>query len=130
MRKPAQVAIRIRQAASLVAAFTLMLHIGLMALGAAWQPTVDHDVAASRHLHHHDDADGPQPGKPGKAAEHPQACCILSSVHGLPPAPSGSAWFPPRRVSALVVFDEDLASGAIRSLPPYPVGARAPPAVA
>ncbi|WP_201862972.1 hypothetical protein [Microvirga soli] len=128
MRQARKATIWIRQATALASALSLFVHIGLMALGTQPQPRIVRDSEA-RHLHHSDAAGGCVPSEPGKVAGHPQPCCILSFLHGLPSSPDGVRT-PPRRVSAILNFGDGTGSAGIRPSPPYPVGARAPPASA
>ncbi|QRM27671.1 hypothetical protein [Microvirga sp. VF16] len=127
MRKSLRVPIRARHAASLVTALSLILHIGLMAFGTAPRPTIIRNAAA-QNLHHADDAKLSHSSDPKKTEKHPQVCCILSYLQGLPPPDGG--WFLPHPISAILTFKESSAPALIQFSLPYPVGARAPPILA
>ena len=117
-----------RQATALVAALSLALHVGLMAL--ATQPpsllSIERAVPA-QHVHHSGDADDTHHKGHGSTAGHAKPCCILSYVNGMPAAPSASLLLPPHSVPSVLDFGDETRSGAARFLASYPVGARAPP---
>lgn len=115
-----------RQATALVSALALVLHIVFMSLGAMGPPAFDRE-AAQVHAHHaastaEHDADDP-PNSPG----HKPPCCILSVCPGLPSPPVD-------RVVAFLPLREAHAVGRPIAVPRlfylFPVGARAPPALA
>jgi len=123
--------IRSRQATALVAALSLILHVGLMALSARPQssPSIDRE-ASVHHGHRPGDADGSRPEGHGRTGAHGKPCCILSYLGGMP-APPFDGWR--IRVRPVVSFPgyESLASvGAAPFNKLYPVGARAPPSAA
>ena len=119
-----------RQATALVAALSMALHVGLMAIATQAPSLPSFDRADSaRHVHPSGDADGSHQDRHGTTVGHAKPCCILSHVNGMPAAPSASL-IPPYAISSVLVFDDETRSGAARSLAFYPVGARAPPALA
>lgn len=120
-----------RQATALVAALSLILHVGLMAL-ATQPPSLPSFGGAdsARHVHHSGDADGSHQDRHGTAAAHAKPCCILSHVNGMPAAPAASLPIPPYAVPSVPDFEDRTPSRAAQSLTFYPVGARAPPASA
>jgi hypothetical protein len=125
MRQARKATIWVRQAAAFVSALSLLVHISLMAFGAQPPSRMAGD-ARIQHLHHSDAGDDFHPSEPVQVAGHPQPCCILSCLDGLPPAPD-SARILPRLVSAILNFGDSTGSAGFRSPLPYPVGARAPP---
>jgi hypothetical protein len=120
-----------RQATALVAALSLVLHVGLMALATRPPPLPSIErVASAQHAHPSGDADGAHRDDHGTTAGHAKPCCILSSINGMPAAPLGTLLLPPRAVSSVRHFGNRAPSGPGRFLTFYPVGARAPPASA
>jgi hypothetical protein len=120
-----------RQATSLFAALSLVLHVGLMAL-ATQPPSLpsSEQVSSVRHVHHSGDADGSRHEGHGATAGHAKPCCILSSVTGVLTPPAGSLLLPPHAILLVLYFEDRTSAGAARFLTFYPVGARAPPASA
>ncbi|MBB3020832.1 hypothetical protein FHR70_003920 [Microvirga lupini] len=120
-----------RQATALVAALSLILHVGLMAL-ATQPPSLPAFGGAdfARHVHYSGDANGSHHDRPGTTAGHAKPCCILSHVNGMPAPPAASLPIPPYAIPSVPDFEDRSPSGAARSLTSYPVGARAPPALA
>src|SRR3954453_15262296 len=93
------VRIRSRRATALVAALSLVLHIGLMALANQAPPLPSIERAASaRHVHHSGDANGSHQDEHGTTADHAKFCCILSSVNGMPAVPLASLPVPPHAI--------------------------------
>ena len=129
MWRSRQIASVIRGAAALASAMSLVIHIALMSLGAGRQMPAA-PTAGTMSLHHSHDAGGHSPSEPVKDTRHVQACCILSHILGLSPLPSTGHWSPPLATAIVVTFVGASGPAAIRILPPYPVGARAPPASA
>ena len=120
-----------RQATALVAALSLILHVGLMALAthSPSLPSIER-AASARHVHHSDDADGSYQDEYGTTAGHAKPCCILSYVNSVPTAPLASLLLPPHAVPSVRDFGDETQSDTARFLAFYPVGARAPPASA
>ncbi|WP_457091875.1 hypothetical protein [Microvirga sp. P5_D2] len=118
-----------RRATALVAALSLVLHVGLMAL-ATQPPSLPSFERAdpARHVHHSRDADGSHRDRHGTTAGHAKPCCILSYVNGMPAAPAAGLPIPPYAIPSAPNFEVRTPSRAARSLTFYPVGARAPPA--
>ncbi|WP_262266306.1 hypothetical protein [Microvirga yunnanensis] len=131
MDRQRHVRIRSRQVIALVAALSLVLHVGLMAL--ATQPSslpLNEQAVSAQNAHHAGNADGSHREDHGKTAGHAKPCCILSSINGMPAAPAGILLLPPHAVLSVPNFGNQAPSRAARLLAFYPVGARAPPALA
>jgi hypothetical protein len=119
-----------RQVTALVAALSLILHVGLMAL--ATQPPLPPSIeraASAGHVQHSGDADESHHEGHGSTASHAKPCCILSYVTGMPASPAGSLLIPPHAPSSILDLWVEASSGSVPLRTYYPVGARAPPAV-
>lgn len=129
MWRSRKIASVIRGAAALASAMSLVIHIALMSIGAGRQMPAA-PTAGTMSLHHPHDAGGHGPSEPVKDTRHVEACCILSQILGLSPPPSTGHLSPPIATAIVVTFVGAPGPAAIRILPTYPVGARAPPASA
>ncbi|MBD2749664.1 hypothetical protein IC232_23580 [Microvirga sp. BT688] len=129
MWRSRKIASVIRGAAALASAMSLVIHIALMSIGAGRQMPAA-PTAGKMSLHHSHDAGGHGPSEPVKDTRHVPACCILSQITGSSPPPSTGHLSPPLATAIVVTFVGAPGPAAIRILPSYPVGARAPPASA
>ena len=130
MDRRRHIGIMTRKVTALVAALSLILHIGLMALSAPPTSLRLFGQGASAHkVHHSHDAGDPRHDDRGKAAGHEKPCCILSLLSGIP-APSPTCVYRPTQPALALVYETWGTPAAAPSVDPYPVGARAPPATA
>jgi hypothetical protein len=130
MDRSRHIGIMTRKVSALVAALSLILHVGLMALSAPPTSLPLFGQGASAHkVHHSHEGGDPRQDDRGKAAGHEKPCCILGFLSGVP-APAPGSVQPPAHPAVILSYVAQGSPETAPSVDPYPVGARAPPVTA